>query len=530
MENGFDQTTAQGDNKSAWDDKYRNNMGNKNKKPKRKRSKKGLIIVLIIVAAVGGLIAYGVSKAKSAVKAVTDAMGDGVLVEEFGKKDLSAYVDVTGVAESQKTEKIISTLQYPVKEIRVEVGDRVKAGDVVCTIDTTEIDKQIKDLEAQASDSERLKAKQLEMANHNVNSAASNRDRAISGANRNIDETKKDFENADADYYKKLEEYNQAVAEAEKIATNTDAVHSNPAVVAAKSALDAANEAWYVKEAAYKQATNSYDDTAASAEQSYQSAVDSAELESINNSSYSTLTTQLASYYKMKNDSVILSKTTGVVTSIDATVGLAPTGMIMTIQDDKNLEVNVGIKERDIFSVKKGMEVELSNSTLANVSGKGTVTKVDTFATEAPAVTTQTMQAAAAQDNTFNAKITITDNTDILLGMKLKVRIATGEELRTDAVPYTAILSDAEGDYVYVAQEIGNGMYSVVRKSVEKGMSGDYYTEIKSGDLVAGDKVICYPSTVTENGMIKINENSNSESSNTKGKGTDTDANKNSEE
>ena len=115
--------------------------------------------------------------------------------------------------------------------------------------------------------------------------------------------------------------------------------------------------------------------------------------------------------------------------------------------------------------------------------------------------------------------------------MKLKVRIATGEELTTNAVPYTAILSDAEGDYVFVAEEVSNGMYQVKRKNITKGMSGDYYTEIVSGDLETGDKVICYPNTVTEDGVIKINEDSDSSSSkDSKGKSSDTNADKNSED
>ena len=212
----------------------------------------------------------------------------------------------------------------------------------------------------------------------------------------------------------------------------------------------------------------------------------------------------------MKNDSVILSGTTGVVTSVDATVGLASPGVIMTIQDDKNLEVNADIKEKDIFSIKEGMNVEFSNSTLTNVTGKGSIVKINNFATSEAASTSAMTAAAAGQaaapENTFKVKLKIAESTDIMIGMKLKARIATGEELKTNAVPYTAIMGDAEGDYVYVAEAMSGEMYQVVRKSVEKGMSGDYYTEIKGGDLVEGDKVISYPSTVQEGSIIKINE------------------------
>lgn len=526
MNNGFDQTTSQDnapeDNKKvSWEEKYGKKKGGK------KNGKKTLIIVLIVVVAVVGIGAYAATKAKAMMDTVNEAFGDGTLVEEFGKKDMSAYIDVTGSAESQNVEKIVTTLQYPVKEIKVQVGDYVKAGDVVCTIETKDIEEKIKELEAQASDDERVKAKQLEQASHSLNSAATSKNKAISDANKTISEAKKAFDDADADYYEKLDAYNAAWEAAKKVATSTDAIENDKTVQAAKAALDAANDTWYVKQYAYDQATASYSDTATAAEQSYQSAVDSAELTSISNSSsYSSISSQLASYYEMKSNSVIIAEVSGVVTSIDAVEGLTPTGSIMTIQDDKNLEVNVGIKEKDIFSVKEGMSVELSNSTLTNVSGKGSVVKVNNFATESA----PTAQGTVA-DNTFNAKIYIDENTDILLGMKLKVRIATGEELSTDAVPYTAILSDAEGDYVYVAEEAGNGMYQVVRKSITKGMSGDYYTEIVSGELKVGDKVICYPSTVTEGGIVKINDESdNSSTKDSKGQNSDTNADKNSED
>ena len=526
MNNSFDQTTSQDatpeeNKKVSWEEKYGKKKGGK------KNGKKTLIIVLIVVVAVVGLGAYVASKAKSAMDTMNEAFGDGTLVDEYGKKDMSAYIDLTGVAESQNVENVVTTLQYPVKEIKVKVGDYVNAGDVVCTIETKEIEEKITELEEQASDDERIKAKQIEQANHSISSAATSKNKTINDANKTISEAKKAFDDADADYYEKLDEYNAAWEAAKKVATSTDAVENNPTVVKAKAALDAANETWYVKQYAYDQATSSYSDTATAAEQNYQSVVDSAEITSISNSSsYSSTASQLATYYEMKGKTVIKAGISGIVTSIDAVEGLTPTGSIMTIQDDKNLEVNVGIKEKDIFNVREGMSVEFSSSVLENVSGKGSIDKVNKFAVEG-----KPNAQGTPGDNTFNAKIIINENKDILLGMKLKVRIATGEELTTNAVPYTAILSDAEGDYVFVAEEVSNGMYQVKRKNITKGMSGDYYTEIVSGDLETGDKVICYPNTVTEEGVIKINEDSDSSSSkDSKGKSSDTNADKNSED
>ena len=165
------------------------------------------------------------------------------------------------------------------------------------------------------------------------------------------------------------------------------------------------------------------------------------------------------------------------------------------------------VKKGDIFKHFKGMNVEISNSSLENVSGKGTVTKINNFASaDTSASTAAAAAGGAVAENNYKAKITVSDFTDMMIGMKVKVRIATGEEMRTKAVPYTAILTDAEGDYVYVAVEVSNGMYSVEKRYVDKGMSGDYYTQVTGGELEEGDLVVSYPSTVNPTSIITINE------------------------
>lgn len=497
------QTSTEAPKKVNWNEQY-------GKKTGKKKGKKGLIIGLAIAAVVVGVIVYGFIKVKSAVKTAQDTLlGDGTLVEAYGEKDMSTYVDTTGTVESQNTETVYTTLQYPVEEIKVSVGDHVKKGDVVCIIDDSEIETKISDLEAQASDADRVAAKQIEQANHTLSNTASSNSRTLDSANQGISEAKKAFDDADTDYYEKLATYNSEYEKAAKVATSTDAIENNASVKAAKAALDTATDTWYAKQYAYYSATDSYSDTAAAASESYTTAKDSADLTIINNtSSYSATASQLASYYDMKNKTVVIAPIDGIVTSIQAAEGAVATGQLMTIMDDKNLELNVEIKEKDIFLVDEGMEVEFSNSALENVTGTGKVESINDFAAPSTAVSasSSSQTATAAVDNAFKAKLVVTDYTDMLLGMKVKARISTGEEMKTNAVPYTAISASAEGDYVYVAEEAGNGMYTVVKKSITKGMNGDYYVQVTGGELEPGDKVIVYPSTVIEGGIVSIKE------------------------
>ena len=387
------------------------------------------------------------------------------------------------------------------------LGDINFKGDELSDIDQyprsiwipSDIDDQISDLDAQASDEDKLNAKEIESASHTLSTTAATNERTLDDANVSVSEAKKAFDDADADYYEKLDAYNNAV--------NSGA--SEEEIAEKKAALDTANSTWYEKQYAYDQATSAYNDTVEKNSETYQSAKDTADITYISNTkSYSATATSLAKYYKMKAKTEIIAETSGDVTSNSAVEGVIPSGAIMTIEDDKNLELNVGIKEKDYFAVKEGMSVELTNSSLDNVKGSGKVASINNFSS---ADTTSVAAAAVAAqgavaDNTFKAKITITDFTDMLIGMKVKARIATGEEMTTEAVPYTAIISDAYGDYVYVAEPAGSGMYTVAKKEVTKGMSGDYYTQVESDELEEGDLVIAYPSTVKENDIITINE------------------------
>ncbi len=540
--------------KNDWNEKF-------GKKDGKKAGKKGLIIG-IVVAVVFIVAAIGIfNKLKQGMQAAKDALGDGAIVDEYGKKDMSTYVDVTGTVESQEVVNVTTSLAYPVDEIKVEVGDHVKKGDVLCKINTDDIDEKIEALEAQASDEDRMKAKELESAAHSVNAAAGSKNRAVNEAGRAIEGSKAEYDAAVAEYNALKEAYETAVAERDAYLAAKDAYDKEKAAYdAAVKAKDASTEATTEEsetpaegegtteapapapestpepvaptppamtdkefaaleleyqtaaakvpaaEAAYNQASGSYNDTVAAAAEGYQTAKDQSDLTVISNTqSYSQISVELANCYKDKNDAVIIAETSGIVTSINATEGLPANGAIMTIENDEKLKMDVDVKEKDIFSVKEGMTVEFSNSSLTNVNGTGKVDKVIQFATTG-APTTNANGQVSAGDNAFKATLTIDNYKDVLLGMKLKARIATGEELTTEAVPYTAIMSDVEGDYVYVAEPAGNGMYMVTRKSIEKGMSGDYYTEVTGGDLEEGDLVIAYPSTVTENSVITIRE------------------------
>ncbi len=486
--------------KMSWDEKY-------GKKGAKKKGKPVIIIVIaLVVIAVIVAVIYGFN---NVMKKAADSMGDETLVEEYKQQDMTTYINGTGTVQSREVQSVVSTLQYPIKEIKVEVGDRVKKGDTVCIIDDREINERIDALEAQASDEDRRQAKEIEISYRQLNQTRNSSTKTVNRAENNVTDAETAYEEAEDDYDEAKKAYKKAVKKLKK-ATATDAIKKGTDEVAAlKKVMDAAEMALGEKEAAVKAAKDGYDQTVDGQQQAVEAAENSNEMTISNISTYSAVATELANYRRMKDKTIIKAEHDGIVTSVSATEGLIPSGVILQIENDKNLSVTVDIKERDIFKMKEGMDVEISNSSIEEVTGKGKVSKVVDFVSGAAETeqlnTYSEVQKGAAQS--YKVVIDINDFENLLLGMKIKVKIATGSEISVMAVPYTAILEDEDGkEYVLVAKDQGNGIVMAMRTDIETGETGDYYTEIVGGDLKPGDKVVCYPDTIAEGSLIKITE------------------------
>lgn len=65
----------------------------------------------------------------------------------LNRSSMSDSITATGTVESLDSQKVYSSLSYPVKELYVEVGDTVKAGDLLCVLDSTDLEKAIQSKE-----------------------------------------------------------------------------------------------------------------------------------------------------------------------------------------------------------------------------------------------------------------------------------------------------------------------------------------------------------------------------------------------
>lgn len=511
----------------------------KQNKGKKKKSKavKWIIIFVVLVAVIG----CGVGACMHFIKETVQVPQAPVSAQEYVLHDMSDYVTTEGVVVSKNIDVVTTTLPYPIKTVEVELGDSVKKGDVLCEIDTTEIDKNISKLEEQASDSDRLQAKQLEMSNHALQNAGRSQNAAIASAAKAVENARRAYTNAakgrdalESVYELALEEYKKqeelyktlnAELEAESVteATLTDAIKTDRTaleveVMKAKEDLEELGNtvAEYASDiaaidqmkAAYDTAVDNYNELLASSGEGLQNARDQLELQKIQAGGYSEMAAMLAAAYEERSNSVIIAEQDGLVTDIKAIEGMPVQGNIMQIEDDKNLRVEVSIKEMDILKIQEGQEVKIYSDTIDSIGAKGVVSKVYRFKANEEAASGGAGRYAAVADATgavgYRAVIDVTENNGLMLGMTAKVEIVVDEIGDRLSVPYTSVIDEGSQKYVYVAKPAAEpGSYTVVKTQVEIGENGVYYTEIVSG-LEQRDIVITYPEEVIEGKQINV--------------------------
>lgn len=198
--------------------------------------------IIIPVSVIAGIAAIGV-----AVAALSNAASSVSYAEtaEIQMKNLENKISVSGTVESSSSQKVYSKLTYPVEKINVSVGDAVKKGDVLCTINTEELQQQILQQQASVensgissdynlSDAEERYTEALEKYQSGENATLINAQKAIDQAEKALEDAKRqeklgissslptniqsaeaNVESAKANYDNAVKAYNKAVKELE---------------------------------------------------------------------------------------------------------------------------------------------------------------------------------------------------------------------------------------------------------------------------------------------------------------------------
>ena len=426
-------------------------------KPKKK--KKVLIVVLVIVAVLVVWIGTSIHNAtKQAAMAVNT-----VEVEPVQKRDLSDTISVKGTVAGASSTNVTSKAASEITSMNVQVGDIVKEGDVLCTLDSTSIEEKIADLEKSMSNANAVSSINTQQAADALHILREQNQRlrlqaAVQHPVRdgNLRCVKGGVRQKQSALRRCLQQGVKALPFQPLEQPVEDAQTAyDTAVETTNRAIETAQEA---------QELNKYKDT-----------------DTTSKDTLSNLKEQLA-------DCEITAPCGGVVTAVNSKVGdiNAEKNVIMTIEDTSSLKMVATVQEADVLKLQEGMEATVTADATGDEQIKGTVTRVVRVKSQG----TTGSDGSTTSAGGYSIEIAL-DNQELLIGMAVKAKVmiqAKGEVL---AVPYDLIQYDDNGQaYVLVAEADDGGNATAVRRNITVGDEVDYYTEVTGGDLAEGDMLI----------------------------------------
>ena len=482
-----------------------------------KRHKK-LTIFLVILLLILAFVLSQLGRTAAASKALTYQF---VRTTTLQKTSLTDSVSVTGTVASGSTASVTasdSVKTYKVTAVNVAVGDTVKAGDVIATLDTSDVEKQIETAQQNYSDT-------LDQAETSYTQSVEDQSTNLTQLQEDLANAQEDYDTLGLDRYSSMQDptmadkTNREIVEyyyglyAEKIAQleNTIASLQIQLTNAQKdgnadqqqaiqgqlndyqSQLSTTKGQCSIPELglqgfdAVKQAYDSIDGGASSykqkletAQQQYDNAVttnsrnvDSAETKLKQASRTPDTLTTLQSTLE---DCTLTATMDGTITELNATVGSVCTGTVATIQDLDYLTVEVTIPASSVGKLSTGMQCNITSDATGDATITGTLTRIDPVANE---------------EGSFGATVTVNgSDTGLLIGISAQVEIVISEKDDIFTVPRDAVGTHDDGSSYVLRKTGGEGVDMTFEEvDVTTGESNDYYIEISGDGLNEGDVI-----------------------------------------
>jgi HlyD family secretion protein len=389
----------------------------------------GLIVVIIAIAA------YSFTASKKAI---------AVDMASVEKGNIKEYIEETAVVQLENETAIYSTEGGKVLEIMAEIGQEVKAGNVLLRMDAQSIELQIKNLEAQKQSI----AAQYAGANEPASAAE------IRKLNAQVKSVEVTYTEA-----KRMVENNKALYESGAI--SLDVYQSSLASLAsAEAALEAAKSNLELAENA----------VSGNVKKQYE-----AQLAGIQ--------ANIGLLQKKRADLNVVSPIDGVILTKNIEKGaiLQPGMLIFEVGDKNSMYLESDILVDDIANVKVGSTVLIENEDLGIKDVKGTVRKIY------PKAFSKMSELGIGQKR-VKTEIDFDENIENLKsGYDMTVKIITASKENTLLIDEKAIFEYQGKDHVFVNE---NGVAKL--RAIEKGLESDEYVEVLSG-LKEGEKVILSP-------------------------------------
>lgn len=381
------------------------------------------IVVLIIIGGVGSLLIASKKPSQSEViPQIEYTLAEQTLIQ-------SLFADGTVEAENQQS--VFSDVSGTIKTVKVKVGDSVKKGDVLMTLDTSKLMQSLQQAQYQLMvDQDAL----FDLKANGSTSIDANLERATSA-----------YDQAKLDY-------------------------NNSQILFGQGSISAADlsQSKVKMESAYADFVSAKDKKTST--------------------SITSETDKLAAKIKLSQltiDSIVATSDTydiiatmdGFITEVEESLGKSVNSgeALVTISDLNNLVITSMISEYDIPQIQLGQSVNIT--TLGNESTvyKGKVLYI--------ALTGETVDGEVLVE----VKVSI-DTPDLRLkpNFTTNLEIVLEEQVGVLAVPFDALLKEVNNQF-YVMKKTPTGNAKI---AVEKGLETDFNVQILSTELKVGDVLL----------------------------------------
>jgi HlyD family secretion protein len=462
-------------------------------------SRKHIIIafVFIVLISAGGFAYY-----RSTYLPAQTADEEEIQTTVVRRGDLVIYASGSGTLIAADEKELGFGANGPVAELNVQVGDEVKAGDILAVqgdreqleaavagdqLSVMNAQKALDDLYANA-DLVAAQA-QLDLANAQDELASAQYTRAVQQAGNRASQLT--IENAYADLVIAENKLHKAKEQYESLANlpETDPRRMN-AVWRYQAAQQSYNSAlreynWYIghpsdiDQAQFDAEVALAEAKVAEAEREYERLKDGPDPDEVAMAELQLTNAKTALAVSQRNleESTIVAPMDGTILAVTAGVGDNVSGSFITLADLNQLYLNIYLDEADLDKIHVDYEAEVTFDALPDLVFTGHVVQVNpSLYTSGPI---STIRGLVKLDE--NPTLT-TDN--LLLGMNAAVDVIAGRAEGVALIPVEALHELSPGEYaVFVMQ---NGELKL--RYVEVGLNDLTFAEIKSG-LEVGEVV-----------------------------------------
>ncbi|MBE5832812.1 MAG: efflux RND transporter periplasmic adaptor subunit [Butyrivibrio sp.] len=471
-------------------------------KPK-KRFKKRFLVLGAAVLVVGGII---VSRFMNSGKNLVY-----VTTQEASLGTIENILSISGTVQSAESKSYFAGTNAKIAEIPVKAGDKVSAGDILCTYD-----EEALDLARQTAELSIKQAKGSYSANF-TGSAAADREYAkgmnAQQINERLDAITAQIDALNTQITEKRARMNQTLTDLQKVQAdiNQNGIADSSEGLFEKNGSDSylyRNESGNKEEEKYTEPTPEDRQMSLAIQQSIadvqyalsndpetqgwndqitalneeKAHLQSAKASLLNSGQIAAAKAQLDSTELSSEDTIakideakegVKADFNGVVSSVKAVEGQSvQTGtLLFTLDNLDDVEVAIQVSKSDLPKIAIGQQVDV---TINGNPYNGEITKISGTASK-------NNNGVAVVDTTIKIK---NPDSNIILGVEANNKIHAQKADNTLVLPYEYIKTDSEGDHVYVVE---NGL--VVRKNVTLGITSSTEAQVIEG-LSAGEAII----------------------------------------